>query len=140
MIVCIDTNVLLQGGKAGHPFSEIFSAWLQRKFLWAFSNDILVEYEEIITRQSGRRRWLQLLRVLDLAEAQGGLLIKVQPSFQFHIVTLDPDDNKFTDCAITIGADFLITENHHFDPLKSAGYKPQPITPQDFIHRFLTRE
>ncbi len=137
MIVCLDTNVLVQAAKAGHPFHEIFAGWLQRRFLWALSHDILIEYEEMLTRLSGRRRWLQLSRVLDLAEARGGLLLKVQPSFHFHIITADPDDNKFTDCAITAGADYVITEDRHFDPLAQAGYKPQPIKPEEFIRRHL---
>jgi len=28
-------------------------------------------------------------------------------------------------------------EDHHFDALESAGYKPQPVTPQEFIRRYL---
>jgi len=48
----------------------------------------------------------------------------------------DPDDNIFTDCAITAGADFLITEDRHFAPLANAGYKTRPIPPLDFIARF----
>jgi hypothetical protein len=48
MIVCIDTCVLLQAAKAGHPFHVIFDAWFQRRFRWAVSNDILTEYQEII--------------------------------------------------------------------------------------------
>ena len=30
----------------------------------------------------------------------------------------------FSDCAITAGAEFLITEDSHFAPLRDAGYKP----------------
>jgi predicted nucleic acid-binding protein len=108
MIVCIDTHVLIQAAKAGHPLNVIFTGWLQRKFLWAVSNDILNEYEEILTQRSGRRRWLQFSRVLDLAEAQGGLLLHARPSLQFHVITTDLDDNKFTDCAITVSADYVI--------------------------------
>ena len=137
MIVCIDTNVFIQASKATHPQHEIFRGWFQRKFRWALSNDILTEYEEILTQRSGRERWLQFNRVLDLAEAQGGLVVKVQPSYQFQIVTADPDDNKFTDCAITAGADYVITTDRHFKPLASAGYKPQPIAPEAFIRQHL---
>lgn len=115
----------------------IFTAWLQRRFLWALSNEVLTEHEEILTQQSGRQRWLQLSRVFDLAEAQGGLVIKVQPSFQFHVIAVDPDDNKFTDCAITADADYVITEDRHFDSLVDAGYKAQPIRPEEFIQRYL---
>jgi len=137
MTVCIDTNVLLQASKAGNPLHVKFSAWFQRRFCWAISNEILAEYEEVIARQSGRHRWLQLSRILDLADARGDLLTRATPSYQFHIVVDDPDENKFTDCAITADADYLITEDHHFAPLANAGYKPQPITPLEFIQRHL---
>lgn len=137
MIVCIDTNVLLHAAKPDHPFHVIFAGWFQRKFRWAISNDVLTEYEEIITQRSGRHRWLQLAHALDLADARGDLLVNVAPSYQFHIVTDDRDDNKFTDCAITASADYVITEDAHFAPLVNAGYKPQPITPQEFIRRHL---
>jgi putative PIN family toxin of toxin-antitoxin system len=137
MIVCIDTNVLVQASKAGHPMHVIFTAWFQRKFLWAVSTDILIEYEEMLTQRSGRQRWLQFSRVLDLADARGDLLWKAQPAFEFQVISTDPDDNKFCDCAITVGADFVITDDRDFAPLANAGYKPQPITPDEFIRRYL---
>jgi hypothetical protein len=31
----------------------------------------------------------------------------------------------------------LITEDQHFADLKNAGYKPQPITPAEFISKFI---
>ena len=138
MIVCIDTNVLLQAAKAGHPHHVIFDAWFQRKFRWALSNDIITEYQELITQRSGAHRWAQLNRVFSIAEANGDLLVKVQPSYRFHIVIADPEDNKFTDCAITADAEYVITDDAHFAPLSNAGYKPQPITPVEFIRRHLT--
>lgn len=55
---------------------------------------------------------------------------------QFHVMGEDPDDNAFTDCAIAAYADFVISEDHHFNLLANAGYKPQPITPSAFIHRY----
>ena len=60
------------------------------------------------------------------------------PHFHFHIVTADPDDNKFTDCAIAAEADWMIFDDGHFTPLAEAGYKPKPITPAQFIARFLS--
>ena len=83
-------------------------------------------------------RWRQLDRVFVLAEAAGGLLVKVQPSYRFHVVTADPDDNKFTDCAISINAAYVITEDAHFEPLVTAGYNPRPITPVEFIRAHLS--
>ena len=140
MIVCIDTNVLLQAAKFGHPFHAIFEGWFRREFVWAVSNDISLEYEEMLIRQSGKERWLQFSRVLDLAEAKGDLILYVRPSFQFQVITADPDDNKFSDCAITAAADYVITEDAHFEVLRNAGYKPKPITPDEFIQKHLMQK
>lgn len=139
MIVCLDTNVLLQAAKPGHAFEPIMLAWLNRRFVWAVSTDILAEYREMLTRNGGPVRWVQLSRVFDLAERRGGMLLHVNPSFRFQVITADADDNKFTDCAITGDADFVVTEDGDFAPLTGAGYKPQPISPLDFIERFCSR-
>jgi predicted nucleic acid-binding protein len=75
---------------------------------------------------------------LSLVSAAWNSVDVVHPSFQFRVVSSDPDDNKFVDCAITAEADFLITNDSDFDPLAKAGYKPQPIKPEDFIARYLS--
>ena len=100
------------------------------------STPILLEYEEVLTRVSGPARWRKLARLMDLAELTSGNFLRVTPSFQFHVVANDPDDNIFSDCAITAGADFLITEDRHFALLEDAGYNPRPISPQEFLTRF----
>ena len=34
------------------------------------------------------------------------------------MIQKDPDDNKFVDCAITAGARYIVTEDHHYDVIK----------------------
>lgn len=133
MILCIDTNTVVQALAQNHPFHPILDAWIDAKVTWVVSTPILLEYEEVLTRLGGPTRWRKLARLMDLAELTSGNLLRVTPEFHFQIVSADPDDNIFTDCAITAGADFLITEDHHFAPLADAGYKPRPISPQQFI-------
>lgn len=133
MILCIDTNTVVQALARDHPFNPILDAWVDGRVAWAVSTPILLEYEEVITRLSGPSRWQKIARLMELAELTDGNLLRVTPSFHFHIVTADADDNIFCDCAIAAGADFLITEDHHFAPLSTSGYKPQPIRPQDFM-------
>jgi putative PIN family toxin of toxin-antitoxin system len=137
VIVCIDTNVVVQATASSHPHHTILNAWLAGQFTWAVSTPILLEYEEIHLRLGRADRWQKFVRLLDLAEMTSGNLLRVNPSFRFHIVTVDPDDNIFTDCAIAAGADWLITDDVHFEPLVGAGYKPQPIAPVEFTARFL---
>ena len=139
MIVCLDTNTVVQALAEGHPFHPILDAWVAGQVTWAVSTQVLLEYEEVLTRLSGPARWRKLARLMDLAELTSSNLLRVTPSFHFNIVTSDPDDNIFADCAITAGADYLITEDQHFAVLGNAGYKPQPITPREFIARFIAR-
>ena len=137
MIVCIDTNTVIQALAQHHPFHPILDTWVAGRLTWAVSTPILLEYEEVLTRLSGPARWRKLARVMDLAELTSGNLLRVTPSFQFRVVTADPDDNIFTDCAITADADYLLTEDGHFASLVGAGYKPRPISPQEFQARII---
>ena len=39
--------------------------------------------------------------------------------YRFHLLSnIDKDDDKFVDCAITAGADYIVTEDSHFNHLK----------------------
>lgn len=139
MIVCIDTNTVVQALARNHAYNPILDAWVMGRLTWAVSTEVLLEYEEVITRLASPERWRKLAHLMNLAELTSQNLLRISPSFHFQIVTLDPDDNIFTDCAITASADFLITEDHHFAPLAKAGYKTVPIVPQDFIAKYLAK-
>jgi predicted nucleic acid-binding protein len=132
MIVCIDTNTVVQALAQNHPFHPILEAWVAGRITWVVSTPILLEYEEVLTRLGGPGRWRKLARLMDLAELTSQNLLRVTPSFRFQIVDGYPDDNIFTDCAITAGAEYLIKEDHHFARLAGAGYKPRPISPLEF--------
>lgn len=135
MIVCLDTNVLVQARAKRHPYGCLLDALTAGSLRWAVSNSILAEYREMVTALAGAGAWADLRELIGLIE-QFGTLVEAHRQFQFRVINGDPDDNKFTDCAITVGADYIITEDHHFAPLAKAGYKPQPIAPLDFIERY----
>lgn len=137
MIVVLDTNVLLQALNPHHDYAPIMDEWYRGRFVWAVSTDILLEYREVIVRQSGSSRWNALDRLLNLAANYRGTLLHVSPSFYFRTITADQDDDKFADCAITAHSDWIVTEDAHFRTLIGSGSKPQPIRPSDFIARVL---
>jgi uncharacterized protein len=72
MTLVLDTNVVLQALNQLHPYAVILRAWHARRFTWALSTDMLLEYREVVIRQSGPARWQLLERLLDLAAAHGG--------------------------------------------------------------------
>ncbi len=137
MTVCLDTGVVLQIFGRKQPFYPILRALLDGQLTLAISTEILLEYEEVTTRLSGAERWRDIAALLELLAQLHGNIRQVNPQFRLVVITADPDDNKFCDCAIAAEADFIVTEDSHFAALKSAGYKPQPIKPDEFIRLHL---
>ena len=137
MTVCIDTNVVLgMFGRSG-PWLPICQALIDCRLIWSVTTEILLEYEEVAAREMGIAAAAQLLRFINLLEQTRGNVRHVSPTFRFQLITADPDDNIFTDCAITAGAEYIVSEDRHFAPLATAGSNPQPITPAEFISKDL---
>lgn len=135
MKVCLDTNVVLQARLPRHRYFPILDAIVQGRMTWVVSNRVMTEYEEIVSSSAGPRAWQHLSLLIELIDRSGDLH-QVSPHYQFRVISADPDDNAFTDCAIAAHADYVITDDGHFTPLANAGYKPQPITPDDFIAKY----
>ncbi|HPI18992.1 MAG TPA: putative toxin-antitoxin system toxin component, PIN family [Candidatus Kapabacteria bacterium] len=56
----------------------------------------------------------------------------MKPKQNFRVITSDPDDNKFIDCAFAAKADYIITGDSHLLNLGSFE-KCKIITPFDFL-------
>jgi putative PIN family toxin of toxin-antitoxin system len=137
MTVVLDTNVLVQMFGRASVLHRLRNGLVRGELRIAVSTPVLMEYEEVICRMSGRGRWLDVERFLDLLGGLHGTVLRVSPSFRFRTITGDPDDDAFADCAIAAEADWIITSDHHFDALLGTGYRPQPIRPEEFIQRFM---
>jgi uncharacterized protein len=138
MTVCLDTNVFLQIFGRRQPFYPILRTLLEGRLTLAVSTAVWLEYEEISRNLSGAERWRDIVVLVELLARLHGNIRYVEPQFRFGIVTADPDDNKFCDCAVAAEADFVVTHDHHFDALASAGYRPKPIKPDEFVRLYLT--
>ena len=54
--------------------------------------------------------------------------------YRFRLIRQDEDDNKFVDCAIISGADYIVSEDSHFRILESIPFpKINVIRLDDFI-------
>ncbi len=137
MIVVLDTNALVQVFGTRSPFLRLQQAILDGRVTLAFSTAMLLEYEEVMARYGGPDRWPRVWRALEMTGQLHGNLLRLEPSYRWRLITADPDDNAFVDGAITASADWIITEDAHFEVLKTAGHRPQPISPAEFIARFL---
>lgn len=137
MTVVLDTNALIQIFGRKSPFSKIRDALRHGKLKLAVSTPMLLEYEEVVLRYSGFGAWGDVWRFLTLIDLLHGNILRIGSDYRFHTITGDPDDDAFADCAIAVGADFIVTSDHHFDTLIGSGYKPQPMRPEEFIRLYL---
>ena len=61
-------------------------------------------------------------------------ILRKDPYCQFRLIEQDPDDNKFVDCAIVSGADYIVSEDAHFRVLDSIQFpKINVIRLEDFM-------
>jgi putative PIN family toxin of toxin-antitoxin system len=133
--IVIDTNTLLQIIPKRSPYRPIWDAFLEHRFTLCLTNEILEEYEEILGQHINEV----------VAEGVVSFLLNspairfVHPTFHFHLIENDPDDNKFVDCAIAGGADFLVTEDSHFNVLKSIPFPVVSVIDMDEFMGILKR-
>ena len=135
--VVIDTNCLLQIISRKSPYRPIWDAFIDGRFDLCVSNEILDEYQEILEQQI-TPSVAENLVMLILSQQNVRL---VDPYFRMGIITADPDDNKFVDCAFAAGADYLVSEDSHFKVLHQMPF-PQLnlVTLDEFLSTRLIKE
>lgn len=115
MKVVLDTNCILQIVFPKSSYKEVWDALLAEEYTICLSSEIMLEYREILERRFGSSLFaeevIELIASLPNAE-------HVSPAYRFNLITSDPDDNKFVDCAITAGATYIVSNDHHFNELK----------------------
>ncbi len=114
MNIVLDTNVLLVAIAKKSVYRPIFDAFLNETFVLCVTTDILAEYEEIIGEHLGEKLASNLLQLIENAPN----VRFITKYFKWNLITADPDDNKFVDCAIAANAKFLVSNDKHFNILK----------------------
>ena len=118
--IVLDTNALLMSLPRKSPYRLIFDAFLAGNIEFLIDNAILNEYVEIIEKRSD----------VIVAQNIGELLSnsphvrRPQVTTKWLLITGDPDDDKFVDCAVAGGADYLVTNDKHFNILKTISFPP----------------
>jgi uncharacterized protein len=116
--IILDTNVLLVSIPEKSEYRWIFDKLIDEEFDLVISNDILNEYEEIMDKKT--KPIIKNLVVDFLLTAEN--VRKTLIYFNWNLIQQDPDDNKFVDCSIAGNADYIVTNDKHFDVLKSVKF------------------
>ena len=121
MIVVLDTNVLLETFPRKAKYHWVFQYFLDKRFSLAISTEVLLEYQEILTRKTNESIATNVVNGI----LRRSNTVRVEPSFFWNLLDKDPDDNKFTDLYVAAGADLLISNNSRdFKPLLSVDFPP----------------
>lgn len=101
------------------------------------SNEILAEYEEIIAQKTNTTVAENVINAL----VDSDYVVFVDPQFHLGLITADPDDNKFVDCAFAANATFIVSNDRHFDVLTTIAFpKINILRLQKFIKLLNNRE
>jgi len=130
MRVVLDINVLLVSLPVGRKYRPIFDALKAGVFKLLITNEILTEYEEKIaekTRPDIAQNVVRLLLNLPNVE-------KVEVFYHWNLIVNDPDDNKYTDCAIAANATYVVSDDADFRILKRIPFpKLALLTSDEFL-------
>ena len=89
----------------------------------------MAEYEEKLTDRYSPKTAKLVLSILSVASN----VIFDEPYFKWNLIERDRDDNKFVDLTIAGNADYLVTNDKHFDILKNIEFpRLQIVTIDEF--------
>ena len=112
--IVLDTNCLVQALPSKSPYHKIWTDVMAGEISLCVNTDILEEYEEILAQKT----------TPDIAhnvvEAIANLTTTLMQNtyVHFELLSTDLDDNKFVDCAIAADAEYIVTNDKHFNPLR----------------------
>ena len=119
----VDTNCLLASLNRNSPFHRLYQLFANEAFEWVLSNEIVTEYEEILTKHYSAATAKRVLEILLVAPN----IYFQEAYYKWQLITDDPDDDKFVDVALAAGVDYLVTNDRHFQPLLQLPFPKVPI-------------
>ncbi|HRI59479.1 MAG TPA: PIN domain-containing protein [Saprospiraceae bacterium] len=112
------------------PHHPIFQALEEKRYDLLVTTDIVLEYEEVIGEEMSVTLADNVVKgIRDAINVR-----HIHKYYFWNLITVDPDDNKFVDCAVAGAADFIVTDDRHFKVLKKIPFpKVKVISADDFV-------
>lgn len=112
--IVLDTNCLLQSLPSKSPYHKIWTDILCGKISLCVNTEILDEYEEILSQKTNSEVATNVVEAIARLHTTTYQEIYVH----FGLIQDDEDNNKFADCAVASGAEFIVTNDKHYNILK----------------------
>lgn len=134
--IVADTNVLISAliwkGKL-EKFSDLVN---NRQVILCFSPETLAELQRVLTYEHIARKihedQIDPESIIDQLIAKS---LIVYPKRAVQIITADPSDNRFLECALKARAKAIISGDNHLLQIKEFGRIPI-LTPAQFLNRY----
>ena len=78
----------------------------------------MFEYREILAQKTNEEVAENVIEFLSVSPS----VEKTEIYFNFGLITEDAEDNKFIDCAIAANAEYLVSNDKHFQILKTIDF------------------
>ena len=122
--IVLDTNCLLQSLPSKSPYHKIWTDVLCGEISLCVNTEILDEYEEILSQKINGEVATNVVEAIARLHTTTYQEIYVH----FGLIQDDEDDNKFADCAVASGAEFIVTNDKHFNILKRTPWPDIKVT------------
>ena len=110
MRIVLDTNVFISGVFFSGPPYEILKAWIDKRIQIFISSEILQEYQRVGEELSNRYTEIEITPILKSFSQNA---ISISAPRLAHPVCVDPDDDKFLECAVAGNAELIISGDRH---------------------------
>lgn len=135
MNIVLDTNSLIMSIAPKSPYRSVWQASLGGDYNLCISNEIMEEYAEVLARNISPR----VSEAIVYAIMTRPNVIRKDPHYSFGLIEADKDDNKFVDCAIAANAKCIVTEDNHFNVLKTIPFPKVEVIGMDDFKQYLKR-
>ncbi|MBQ2595720.1 MAG: putative toxin-antitoxin system toxin component, PIN family, partial [Bacteroidaceae bacterium] len=125
----LDTNSLIQCISRRSRYHKLWLSFLDGRNMLCVTTEILDEYVEILERNTSP---LFASLAIDVITNNPHTLF-VTPYYKFNLITADPEDNKFVDCAVASNAKYIVTEDRHYDVLRTISFPQIEVVGLDDI-------
>lgn len=125
----LDTNSLIQCVSRRSPYHDLWLSFQDGRNVLCVTTEILYEYTKILQKLTSDKFAEYVLSVI----TNNPETLFVTPYYHFSVILADPDDDKFVDCAVASNAKYIVTEDSHYNVLKSLGFPNVEIIKLDDI-------
>lgn len=130
MRIVLDSNILLVAIGKTSRYRPIWMAFINGRYDLIVSEEIIYEYEEILQQRASPGAAGIVMDIF----IESSKVVYQQIYYSWNAIKQDPDDNKFFDVAVAGNADYLVTNDAHFNILEQLSFpKVKVIRADEFL-------